>query len=211
MEAKHGTRIFVLIIAVISLAGCQDWEGRGNGFVANNSGRVVMYSTSWCPHCKTARQFFDRNNINYIEYDIEESEEGKRQFFELRGRGVPLILVGDEKISGWNAAAVKAALARFEASGSSQDLSPTASDEADQGISIIEQEIEQEFRKERGYIIHLRDGRKIKVKDYWEKGDEIKYFRLGGIMGVKRERVAVIESRADGTKKLYNPPSTQRR
>ncbi len=31
---------------------------------------VVMYSTSWCPDCKRAKQFFNSRGIGYIEVDI---------------------------------------------------------------------------------------------------------------------------------------------
>jgi hypothetical protein len=43
------------------------------------------------------------------------------------------------------------------------------------------------------------------VEEYWERGDEIHYQRLGGIVGVRRNRVAMIENKVDGTKKQYNP------
>ncbi|MFQ5846203.1 MAG: RDD family protein [Candidatus Methylomirabilales bacterium] len=55
------------------------------------------------------------------------------------------------------------------------------------------------------YIIHFRDRQTIAVEDYWERGDEIKYQRLGGIVGVQRNKVAVIEKKVDGTLKQYNP------
>lgn len=56
-----------------------------------------------------------------------------------------------------------------------------------------------------GYIIHFRDGHKIAAEAYWDKGDEIKYQRLGGIIGVPRNKVALIENSRDGTIKQYNP------
>lgn len=58
---------------------------------------------------------------------------------------------------------------------------------------------------EQGYVIHLRDGRTIEVKEYWEQGQEIKYRRYGGVLGVNRKDIAAIENRGDGTKVEYNP------
>lgn len=55
------------------------------------------------------------------------------------------------------------------------------------------------------YVIHLRNGRKIEVEEYWEKGDRINYRKLGGVVGVNRNKVAMIENRGDGTRKHYNP------
>ncbi len=38
----------------------------------------------------------------YIEYDIERSPEGRRQYDALRGRGVPILTVGDTVVRGYN-------------------------------------------------------------------------------------------------------------
>ena len=34
------------------------------------------------------------------------------------------------------------------------------------------------------YIIHLKDGRKFATDQYWEEGDQIKFKRYGGIIGI---------------------------
>ncbi len=60
--------------------------------------RVVMYATRWCPYCIQARSFFARNKIPYYEIDIDRSPEGYRLFRALGGRGVPLIVVGEQTI-----------------------------------------------------------------------------------------------------------------
>lgn len=65
--------------------------------------RVVMYSTSWCGACKRAKQYFNENGINYVEYDVETNEKGKQDFRELGGRGVPVILVGNKRLNGFSA------------------------------------------------------------------------------------------------------------
>jgi glutaredoxin len=63
---------------------------------------VVMYSTSWCPHCKRARAYFARNGIAYQDIDVEKSEAGKRDFAALGGGGVPLIVVGGKAMRGFD-------------------------------------------------------------------------------------------------------------
>lgn len=67
---------------------------------ANN--KVVMYSASWCGYCKKARSYFMANNIDFIEYDIERDGAAARRFREMGGKGVPVILVGDRKMSGFS-------------------------------------------------------------------------------------------------------------
>jgi hypothetical protein len=53
------------------------------------------------------------------------------------------------------------------------------------------------------YVIHLRDGRRIEVQEFWDRGGEISYRKLGGIVGVDRKHVVMIENKADGTRKRY--------
>jgi glutaredoxin len=67
--------------------------------------KVVIYSASWCGHCKKARQYFIANKIAFVEYDIEKSKAAQRHYLKLGGTGgVPLIMVGKRKIQGFSAA-----------------------------------------------------------------------------------------------------------
>jgi glutaredoxin len=63
---------------------------------------VVLYATSWCGYCKAAREFFAANGIEYTELDIERSSAAQQGHRELGGGGVPLIVVGDTVIHGFN-------------------------------------------------------------------------------------------------------------
>ena len=76
------------------------------------AGPVVMYATSWCPYCAKARAYFGRKGIAYTEYDVEKSPTADAEFKRLGGRGVPLILVGREKMSGFSEKGFDALLAR---------------------------------------------------------------------------------------------------
>ena len=73
-----------------------------------NSGRkaksVVMYSTSWCGFCKKAARHFRKNKIPFKEYDIEKSEKAAKEFKKMRARGVPVILIGKQRMNGFDAA-----------------------------------------------------------------------------------------------------------
>ncbi|RBP49146.1 glutaredoxin family protein [Arenicella xantha] len=63
---------------------------------------VVLYSTSWCGYCKQARRYLAANGIAYREYDIERNLVAKRQHQLAGGRGVPLLVRGDQTISGFS-------------------------------------------------------------------------------------------------------------
>jgi glutaredoxin len=64
---------------------------------------VIMYSTSWCGYCKKARQYFTRNSIPFREFDIEKSKKAAREYKKLKGRGVPVILIGKRRMNGFSA------------------------------------------------------------------------------------------------------------
>ncbi|MBU2873597.1 glutaredoxin domain-containing protein [Marinobacter salexigens] len=66
--------------------------------------KVIMYSASWCGFCKKARQYFEKNDIDYVEYDIEKNKSAKRAYDKLNATGVPVILVGKERMNGFSVA-----------------------------------------------------------------------------------------------------------
>ncbi len=65
--------------------------------------KIVIYTTAWCGICKKAKKYFRKNNIAYIAYDIEKSRIGKRDYKALRGRAVPIIIVGNKRMNGFTA------------------------------------------------------------------------------------------------------------
>ena len=71
-------------------------------YAAAHGGKPILYATDWCGYCKKTRTFLKENNIDYVEYDIEKSEEGAEQHKRLGGRGVPVLLINGEVIRGFN-------------------------------------------------------------------------------------------------------------
>ncbi|PKG80648.1 glutaredoxin family protein [Colwellia sp. 75C3] len=70
-----------------------------------NIGRqVIIYTTNWCGYCKKAKQYFKENAIRYTEMNIEKSKTAKLQYDKLGGKGVPVILLGDKRMSGFSEA-----------------------------------------------------------------------------------------------------------
>ena len=47
------------------------------------------------------------------------------------------------------------------------------------------------------YIIHLKNGREFVTKQYWEEGEQIKFKRYGGIIGIQKDLVKNIEETDD--------------
>jgi glutaredoxin len=89
----------------------RDWSAvlRTKGAGAD-AGQVTMYSTAWCGHCKNARNYFAAKRIPYRDIDVEKSEAAAREFKELGGSGVPLIVFGGKAMSGFDPESFEALL-----------------------------------------------------------------------------------------------------
>ncbi len=84
-------------------------EGREN---AHKSARekVVIYTTSRCGYCKKAKAWFRSRGVAFTEYDVENSNKGQRDYKKLGGSGVPIILVGEQRLNGFSEGRLGAAL-----------------------------------------------------------------------------------------------------
>ncbi len=72
---------------------------------------VVLYTTSWCPWCKKARDFFTSRNIYFTDYDIEKDKEAAQRKKQLDNKdGVPFAIINGQSIHGYNPAAYENAL-----------------------------------------------------------------------------------------------------
>ena len=80
--------------------------------ILTSSDKVVMYYTEWCGVCTRAKKYMQSNGIRFKEYDIEKNTNAKRKFKKLGGSGVPLILVGNQRMSGFSASKLDAMLAK---------------------------------------------------------------------------------------------------
>lgn len=98
-----------LIAAVFIAAGSYYFASKPKHLSANEIDSqcdVVMFTTRWCGYCKKAREFFASEFAEQpervCERDIESSDAHKALFDDLGGRGVPLIIIGNEKVSGYS-------------------------------------------------------------------------------------------------------------
>ena len=80
--------------------------------ILNTEPEVIMLSTWWCPYCYQARRYFTDHNINYCEYDIERSAEGERLYNEINARAIPVLLVGQYIVNGFDEARLEQLLDR---------------------------------------------------------------------------------------------------
>lgn len=65
--------------------------------------KVLIYSTSWCGPCSSAKRLLKEKGIMYVEIDIEEKGMSREDLFNITGgRTVPQIVVDGETIGGYD-------------------------------------------------------------------------------------------------------------
>lgn len=67
-------------------------------------GPVKLLTTSWCGYCRQARAYLNSRGIPFEDLDVEKSAQGRQEYRQLGGRGVPIILVGDQRMDGYSQA-----------------------------------------------------------------------------------------------------------
>jgi len=72
--------------------------------------KVTIFTTEWCGVCRKAKSYMASHGIAYDEFDIEKSRSARAKFDRLGGRGVPVILIGKEKMVGFSPADFEAML-----------------------------------------------------------------------------------------------------
>ena len=74
--------------------------------------KVRLFTTVWCGYCKKAKAHLTAKGVPYDELDVESSQQGRSEYAKLGARGVPVILVGGQRMDGFDAGRLDAMLAQ---------------------------------------------------------------------------------------------------
>lgn len=72
--------------------------------------RVEIFTTTSCPYCKALRAYLDARGIAYVEHNINATLETREAFYASGAQGVPVVMIGERVIQGFNPVAIEAAL-----------------------------------------------------------------------------------------------------
>lgn len=73
--------------------------------------KVLIYTTPTCPYCKQAKEYFKENKIDYEEADVANDSDKAQEMIDKSGQmGVPVIVIGDEVIVGFDKEKIDKAL-----------------------------------------------------------------------------------------------------
>lgn len=65
--------------------------------------KVTVYSTPTCHFCVMAKDYFAQNKVAYDAFDVASDLEKRKEMVEKSGQlGVPVIVIGDDVIVGFD-------------------------------------------------------------------------------------------------------------
>ena len=103
----------LLMAALLGLSALVMWRSSQQQLAATDISaehELVFFSAPWCGYCDQARDWFDAQRVDYLEIDIERSTDANRLWRKAGGRGVPYVLVGEQRIPGYSPDAYARAL-----------------------------------------------------------------------------------------------------
>ena len=72
---------------------------------------VKVFSTPTCPWCHRAKDYFKSKKVAFKDFDVSVDEKARAEMVEKSGQmGVPVIMIGDKVIVGFDKEAIDEAL-----------------------------------------------------------------------------------------------------
>lgn len=72
--------------------------------------KVEIFTSSTCEYCHMAMDFLKENNIEFLEHNISEDAESRKDLMKKGYRSVPVIVIDEEYIVGFDKAKVSSLL-----------------------------------------------------------------------------------------------------
>lgn len=94
---------------------CLERIRRGYISIDKNLGGIIMkditvYTSTTCSFCHMVKDYLDSKGLKYTEKNIAEDKEARMEMMKMGFTGVPVVIIGDEKILGYDKAKIDAAL-----------------------------------------------------------------------------------------------------
>ena len=69
--------------------------------------KIEIYTSDTCIQCKKVKEYFQNNNLEFIEYNISSNQEYKRELIKKGYLSVPVIVVEGQDILGFDLTRIK--------------------------------------------------------------------------------------------------------
>lgn len=66
--------------------------------------KITVYTSNTCPYCTMAKDYLKEKGIEFEEKNVQNDAQARTELMEKGYSGVPVIVVGDEEIVGFDKA-----------------------------------------------------------------------------------------------------------
>ncbi|MFL1673710.1 glutaredoxin family protein [Paenibacillus dendritiformis] len=73
--------------------------------------KVIVYTSTYCQYCSQVKKFLGERNVEFEERNIDKDEKYGEELWNTGMRSVPVTLIGETKILGFNQIQLNQALA----------------------------------------------------------------------------------------------------
>lgn len=95
-------RLAGLVLLLTLLSACSNQIDMTDVHAMIGDAPVVLLSTSTCGYCKKLRADLSEWGVDYVDVDVESDQNGQRLYDLVNGRGVPILLIGDDIVHGYS-------------------------------------------------------------------------------------------------------------
>jgi len=108
----NGKTLLLLLAAIV---GAMLWQhgrvpGRNDPRVETGTDGIVLLSAQWCGYCKALRASLTAHSVPFREIDVETSAQGSQMYRSLHGHGIPILVVGQNVVYGYDEQQISALL-----------------------------------------------------------------------------------------------------
>ena len=89
-------------------------EGDFQAYYPDAATKVVLYGTKTCPFCQQTRAYLSAHQIPYADVDISLGGKGQQDYRSFGETSVPVILIGNRRITGFKQPVIDAALEQLK-------------------------------------------------------------------------------------------------
>ncbi len=73
---------------------------------------VVVYTSSTCPYCVSAKDYLKEKGIAYTEKNVQTDKDARKELMAMGHMGVPVLVIDGEEVVGFDKAKIDSLLAK---------------------------------------------------------------------------------------------------
>lgn len=71
---------------------------------------VILYTTDTCPFCHKAKDYLEEKGVDFTVKNVQHDSEARKEFIAKGHAGVPVIVIGEEEVVGFDQAKIDSLL-----------------------------------------------------------------------------------------------------